>query len=512
VNLENNDMAATAGVPFLTAFLPEGALVGLQFVQALIVAVLLAVAVTVAGRRNWPLSVRRALFFFLLLALLVTGMSVLPGELLISALPGLLVAAQILGWVGLVECAQGLIIDLFLVGWLKRRPVPRILRDFMTLALALTVFLLALRGTLGVNLSSLLATSAMISVVLGLALQDTLGSFFAGLALQMESPLAIGDWVQIGEHVGRVSQVSWRTVRLVSMDDDELTFPNSLVTRSTLVNFSRPTTAHRCVVDLRIHYRHSPNQVIAALVAALRNHPNLLADPPAHALVWEFGDSHIVYRVRYWIGNYRRINYIRSEVGARLWYGLHRAGIQHAYPVRQLRRESSDDDPGALVDAAMLTIDIFGPLTAAERDNLATGLRRASFGRGEEIIRQGEQGDSLFVILRGRVEVCVASGGQEEVVDTLGAGSFFGEMSLLTGAPRSATVRAVEDAEVVPVTVEAFRRIVARNPAVIGAVTEVISHRRSRLDAAIHEAEAEVAARLAEHNDLLGRVRSFFGV
>ena len=97
------------------------------------------------------------------------------------------------------------------------------------------------------NLSSLLATSAMISVVLGLALQDTLGSFFAGLALQMEAPLAIGDWVQIGEHQGKVSQVSWRTVRIVSMEDDEFTFPNSLVTRSTLVNFSRPTAAHQCV-------------------------------------------------------------------------------------------------------------------------------------------------------------------------------------------------------------------------------------------------------------------------
>jgi len=496
----------------LTAFLPGGSLVGIQFVQALVVAILLAVAVTVAGRKNWPLSVRRAMFFFLLLALLVPGASLLPEEMFARARPGLLVAAQILGWVALVECAQALIVDLFLVGWLKRPPVPRILRDFATLALALTVFLFALRGALGVNLSSLLATSAMISVVLGLALQDTLGSFFAGLALQMEAPLAIGDWVQIGEHQGKVSQVSWRTVRIVSMEDDEFTFPNSLVTRSTLVNFSRPTTAHQCFVAVSIHYRHPPNQVIAALVAAMRDAPNVLADPPAHALVWEFDDSQIVYRARYWISNYRRINYIRSEVGARIWYGLRRAGIENAYPVRLLRRESPAADPGALVDAATLMIDIFSPLTAAERDNLAAGLRRAAFGRGEEIIRQGELGDSLFVILRGRVEVRVTSEGQEEVVDTLGAGSFFGEMCLLTGAPRSATVRAVEDTEVVPVTVAAFRRVVAQNPAVLEAVTGIVSRRRSRLDEAIHEAETEAATRLAEHGDLLERVRAFFGV
>ncbi len=474
-------MTATAGATLLTTFLPGDFFGGLETAQALIAGVVLAVALTVAGRKNWPLSARRALFFFLLLALLILGSSLLPREVFATARPGLLVAAQILGWVALVECAQGLLVDLLLVGWLKRPPVPRILRDFVTLSLALTVFLLALRGPLGVNLSSLLATSAMISVVLGLALQDTLGSFFAGLALQMEAPLAIGDWVQIGEHVGKVTQVSWRTVRIVSMEDDEYTFPNSLVSRATLVNFSRPTTAHQCFVAVRIHYRHPPNQVIATLVDAIRNTPNVLADPPAHALVWEFEDSHIVYRARYWIGNFRRINYIRSDVGGRIWYGLRRNGIENAFPVRLLRRESPTADRGLQVNGGMLDVEILNPLTAAERESLAACLRRAAFGHGEEIIRQGEQGDSLFVILQGRVEVLVASGGQEEVVDTLGAGNFFGEMSLLTGAPRSATVRAVDDVDVVPVTVEAFRRIVATNPTVLEAMTGVVSRRRSRL-------------------------------
>lgn len=492
--------------------IPAGPLSGAQVAQALIIAALLVVAVTVAGRKDWPLAIRRSLFFLLLLALLVVGAAVLPEKYHASARPGLLVAAQILGWVSLVECLQALVVDLFLVGWLKRPPVPRILRDFTTLALALTVFLFALRGTLGVNLSSLLATSAMISVVLGLALQDTLGSFFAGLALQMEAPLAIGDWVKIGEHIGMVTQVSWRTVRIVSLDDDEFTFPNSMVTRSALANFSRPTPAHRCFIAVRIPYRHPPNLVIVALTEAMRSAPRLLANPPAHAVVWEFEESSIVYRARYWIGDYRRVNTIRSDVSTRIWYALRRAGIEHAAPVRLLRRGSPADTLAGRVAAAALNVDIFGPLTDAERDFLAGSLRCATFGRGEEIIRQGEQGDSLFVIQRGRVEVLVTSGGEQEVVDTLGVGSVFGEMSLLTGAPRSATVRAVEDTEVVPVTVGAFRRIVEKNPAVLEAVTGVISRRRTRLDAAIHEAEAEAAARLSRHNDLLRRVRSFFGV
>jgi small-conductance mechanosensitive channel/CRP-like cAMP-binding protein len=475
-------------------------------------AALLAVCSAVAARRGWPLSFRRALFFFLLLSLLGFGTALLPPGVRDSWGPGLLAAAQVLAWVGVIECCQGTLFDLVLAGWLGRPPAPRILRDFLTLALALGVLLLALRGALGVNLASLLATSAMITVVLGLALQDTLGSFFAGLALQMEAPLAIGDWVQIGDSQGRVSQVSWRSVRIVNLESDEVTLPNSLVTRSTLVNFSRPDTAHQSFVAVRVHYRHPPNQVIAALVDAVRGTPGVLDDPPAHALLWEFSDSEIVYRARYWIGDYRRVNAIRSDVGARLWYGLRRAGIENAYPVRVHRRDTPAGGAGDPVAGALLRVEIFSPLSGEEIRSLASRVRVQAYGRGETVIRQGDGGDSLFVILRGRVEVLVASRGQEEVVDTLGPGSCFGEMSLLTGAPRSATVRALEDVELAPVAAEAFRRIVAENQAVLEAVAGIVGRRRSRLDAAIREAESEAAARSEEHRALLERIRAFFGV
>lgn len=497
---------------FLTTLFPYGSLGGGGFARTLLVALLLTAAITVAGRKNWPLAIRRALFFCLLLALLLLAATLLPADSLAAAQNGLFVAVLLLAGVALVEFAQCLLVDLLLVRWLKRPSPPRILRDFVTVALALTVFLVSLRGMLGFNLSSLLATSAMISVVLGLALQDTLGSFFAGMALQMEAPLAIGDCVQIGEFQGTVVQVSWRAVRILNLDRDEVSFPNSLVTRSTLINFSRPTPAHLCAVEVHLPYRHPPTVVIAALTEAMQGLPGVLDDPPCHALIWSYTESAILYRARYFIADFRRINSIRSDVGARLWYALHRAGIENAYPVRIHRLEAQTEDRGDRVTDALLRVDILGPLTPDERSGLAQRLRPETFGRGETVIRQGEGGDSLFVILRGRVEVSVASAGQQEVVNTLAAGSVFGEMSLLTGAPRSATVRAVDDVEVVAVTVEAFRRIVSENPAVLEAVTGVVSRRRTRLDAAIHEAEAEAAARSAEHNDLLKRVRSFFGV
>ena len=247
---------------------------------ALPAALLLAAALAVGARRGWPLALRRSLLFFLLASLVALAASLLPDAQRTAALPGLLVAGRILALVGLVELLQYLLLDLALVAWLGRTPPPRILRDFLTLAIALTAFLALLRGTLGVNLASLLATSAMISVVLGLALQDTLGGFFAGLALQLEKPLAGGDWIRIGDQEGRVSQVGWRTVRVVTLDGDEVTFPNSLVTRSTLLNYSRPTAEHRSFVAVRAPYRTPPHEVLAALTEAMQGVPGVLADPP----------------------------------------------------------------------------------------------------------------------------------------------------------------------------------------------------------------------------------------
>ena len=508
-------MKESGGTPFLISWFPESPGAGLHPAVSLIIAVALLLAAFAAGRRNAPLSLRRGLFFFLLLSALLLGSSLLSPPSFVSAGPGLLVAAQILTWVGLFEFVQCLLIDLVRVRWLNRPPVPRILRDFASLAVAIAVFLIALRGTLGVNLTSLLATSAMISVVLGLALQDTLGSFFAGLALQMEAPLAIGEWVRFGEHEGRVTQVGWRTVRIETLDGDEITFPNSLVTRATLQNFSRPALAHRDALPVRISYRHPPHEVLASLTEAMRGVPGVLDDPPPHAVVWEFGESEVRYRARYWIEDYSRANLIRSEVATRIWYRLQRDGIDHAFPARVLKGEAprpSGEEFTRRTAAALLAVDFFAPLTEPERLTLAARLRPQLFARGETVIRQGERGESLFLVTRGRVEVKVASGGEASVVGTLGEGSVFGEMSLLTGDPRTATVVALEDTEVIAVPRAEFRHIAAANPALLEEVARIVSSRRGKLAETIRETEEAAAARAAAHRDLLDRVRAFFGV
>jgi CRP-like cAMP-binding protein len=247
----------------------------------------------------------------------------------------------------------------------------------------------------------------------------------------------------------------------------------------------------------------------------MRDVPGLLGTPPPHALIWEYGESEVVYRARYWIDDYSRDSPLRSDVASRIWYRLRRDGIEHAFPARVLKPDPpcpSPEDVERRTAAALRGVDLFEPLSDAERLALAGRLRPQLFAAGETVIRQGERGDSLFLITRGRLEVRVASEGVESVVSTLEAGSFFGEMSLLTGDPRTATVVALEDAEVVRVAREDFRHVAAANPAVLEGVTRIVSARRDRLAESIRESEEAAAARAGAHRDLLDRVRAFFGV
>jgi CRP-like cAMP-binding protein len=247
----------------------------------------------------------------------------------------------------------------------------------------------------------------------------------------------------------------------------------------------------------------------------MRDVPGVLASPAAHAVVWEFGESEILYRARYWIDDYSRANLVRSDVAARIWYRLRRLGIEPAFPARVLKSDApctAPEEIGRQTAAALGRADLFDPLSDEERLALAGRLRPQLFAAGESVIRQGERGESLFLITRGRVEVRIVSEGVASVVSTLEAGSFFGEMSLLTGDPRAATVVALEDTEVVPVAREDFRHVAAANPAVLEEMTRIVSARRGHLAQTIRESGEAAAARAAAHRDLLERVRAFFGV
>lgn len=380
----------------------------------------------------------------------------------------------------------------------------KILRDVLDFALYVVATIPILKTQLQIDLTSLLATSAILSVVLGLALQETLGNLFAGLALQLERPFSAGDFINVGDHTGRVVQVAWRTTRIETFRQEAVTIPNSNIAKQPLRNFSRGGLPVGIDMTVGVAYDVPPNTVRVEVMAALAEIPLVLKEPAPLCRVSSFGDSAVMYLVRFFIADYGTVSGAQDEVYTRLWYRFSRAGIEIPFPQRVVHTRAattkSDMPHGALLEQ----LDLFAPFSHEERVDLARSAVERRFGRGETLIREGDEGHTFYVIVSG--EVAVARGGTEVVRLTRGA--YLGEMSLLTGEARSATVVAATDLVVLELDRAAFARHFSDHPERAQQMSDLLAKRRSQLDAV---AAATGAPRpQTQARDILARLKEIF--
>jgi CRP-like cAMP-binding protein len=348
----------------------------------------------------------------------------------------------------------------------------------------------------GLDPISLIATGSVLTAVVGFALQGTIANVFAGLALPLEGEFAIGDWVEVGGHVGRIREIKWRSTALVTKDGDTVIVPNNFLITTSVKNYSRPTTVHRVWIRVGFHDRHPPNDVRDMVLDAVRRVPSVLAEPPPDCLAVEFGDDSITYAVRFWIDGFAQADPIAAEVRTRLWYASRRAGFEMPSPSTTVIMETPGTDDGARGRAKALDrVDLFSPLDPDSRAHLANALREQHFGAGEDIIRQDAPGDSLFIIDRGLVDVQVQVDGAHRSLAQLRPGEFFGEMSLMTGAPRQATCTAVTDTVCYVLDQASFRCVLDTRPSLAEDISNILADRQEELTASRDDLSAEARVR-----------------
>jgi small-conductance mechanosensitive channel/CRP-like cAMP-binding protein len=383
---------------------------------------------------------------------------------------------------------------------------PSIVQDAINIGLLLLVATFALGD-------KFLATSAVSAVVIGFALQDTLGNAFAGLAIQSEKPFRVGHWVTIGEHEGRVTEVTWRATKLRTKSGNFVVLPNSEVGKTAITNFSEPVAPTRLFVDVGITYDAAPNRVKGVLKDAIRDCSLILRSPEPQVLVMSFDDSAIRYRIQYWIADYEKDELAWDQVRTSVYYALRRTGIEIPYPIAvEIGREDRPPDVDALArdrEAVLERLDLFAPLTPDQRRQVAASTTLATFGDAEVIVRESDAGDSMFVVVSGAAAILV-NGGTTQVAVTE-AGGYFGEMSLLTGEPRSATVRAVGDTTVLEIPAAVFRGLAQSSPHAVEQVGVAAATRRLELDR-VRAATAAAAAVADVPGTLLAKMRRFLGI
>src|SRR5687767_11261515 len=335
---------------------------------------------------------------------------------------------------------------------LKRIDAPQLIRNIFSIV-GFTIFFLVAFTFLfpDVNLGALFTTSAIFGVILGLALQDTLGNFFSGISLQADRPFQVGDVITVGaqRHTGVVEEISWRAVKIRTFQNHVVLVSNSTAAGEELEVSPRDNLNAR-LVFFNTLYSDSPVKTIHVVREAVRDAENVSQKITPIVRIRNLGDNGVDYEVKYWLDDYAKYNDTDALVRQRIWYAFRRAGLNFAYPTRTLHIERAalrDRDGGAIVER-LAAVDIFAPLSAEETVMLAKAAVRHVFAPGELVIRAGDPGASMFVVHNGRVRVQVSDNGRLRTVATLAEGDFFGEMALFTGEPRTANVVALEETEV----------------------------------------------------------------
>ena len=391
--------------------------------------------------------------------------------------------------------------------------VDRVPERFPTIVQDVIVFtLFALVATLVLE-EKFVTTSAVGAVVAGLALQDTLGNLVAGLAIQVEKPFRLGHWIRLGEWEGEVAEITWRAVKVRTRDGNQVIIPNGELSKSALINYSEPTAPTRVHVEVGAAYEHPPSLVKAAIHESLAHEPLVLDVPPPHVVLSSFADSAITYKAHFWIERLILDEEATNRVRTGIYYSFKRHGISIPFPIQvQYEAELAPSGPTDQMrqgwERLLAGTDLFGLLGEPDRHALAATAAVQLYGDGESIVRQGEPGDSAYVICEGRARVSLDPGDTE--VASLEAGQYFGEMSLLTGEARTANVRALGDCQVLEITADDFRRLIVQNPATIDRIGQSVAERRQGLARA---REANAAPLVHESaTSFVSRIRKFLHV
>ena len=396
--------------------------------------------------------------------------------------------------------------------WLKRtrkgRVTPKIMVEVVDAVLYVVAVTVVLRVTLKVDIGALLATPAILSLVFGLALQETLGNLFAGLSLQAEPPFAVGDWITVGPHTGRVAQTTWRQTRIITFRNESVTIPNSAVAKEHVINFSRTGEGVARDLFVELDYDSPPNAVKEACLGVLEANPRIRRNPPPMFRVSRWGASGIQYQIRYFPDQFEDGDGLADEILTTLWYRVRREGFNIPHPTGRLVVErasrTQSDEPSAL--EALASVDFLRPCKEDALAQIAARSTRRLFGRGEKVVQAGERGETFFVVVSGKLSARRDDGTGEP--ERLGPGDFFGEMSLLADGPHAATVEVAKDATLVCVNREVFGEILRRHEGLGQAVAEILKARDAESKSAT--ADKGKGSMLDDAKNLIGTVRNAF--
>lgn len=381
----------------------------------------------------------------------------------------------------------------------------------------------------GLDISGIITTSAVMTAVLAFSMQDTLGNILGGLALQLDKSIHVGDWITVDDKTGRVVDIRWRYTAIETRTWETVIIPNSQLMKGKFSVLGRrrghPIQWRRPII-FDIGYEHPVGKVIEVAECAIREGhiANVARQPQASCVVLDFSASTVQYVLRYWLTELESDEGTDGEVRARIYAALRRAGIQLPYPIHHIHMTHQDErhEQGMRMRRlqerldALHHVDLFSTLREEEITEIAEHLVYTPFAKGDIITRQGETAHWLYILVTGEADVFLepSNGGVRRWINTLKGGQFVGEMGLMTGAPRSATVIARTELLSYRLDKASFQKILDNRPELAEEISELLTRRQFALDTLQQELNVEATAQqmTRQQNNLRDRILSFFSL
>lgn len=419
----------------------------------------------------------------------------------------------------------------------RRVPVPRLLRDVT----ALLIYAIAVTGIVGLvfarPIGPFWAASGAGAIVIGLALRNVILDLFIGLAVNFDSAFQIGDVIMLaGGPSGRVVELNWRTTRLLTSEGNMVVIPNGKLGESIVTNLSRPDPTSEFEMSVFLDFDVPADRALRVLNAAVRSvtgKAGILDEPAPNARIRGIALQGVEYKIKYFQDpriagpggtaddHLKAPSKAQHEVWKAVLDQLNRAGFQPATPKQDVfhaARPQRQLDMRSLEDRVALLgrVELFQGLTVEERSQLSGQMVEHLFKDGATLIKRGDQGESMFILCEGLLDVRIPlkEGQPESRVAQLQAGMFFGEMSALTGEPRSATIVAATDALVFEISKDHIAALIRSRPELAETIAQAVTARKVRNSEAAAKAGAMALAteKTSMTAQLVGRMLSFFGL
>lgn len=431
-------------------------------------------------------------------------------------------ALDVLFWLGCALLVSRSLTLFVWEGWIRHRtghPVPRLLED-LTTGIVWIIALSIIAGTVfDLPLSGLITTSGVAIAIIGFALRGMISDIFTGIAIGVERPLKPGDWIEVeGHDPGRVIDMNWRATRLQTLDEIIVVVPNSQLGVHAFRNYSQPHRYYRVTAEFILDYRVSAAQAERVLLSAAREIPELRSIPRSPDVVAEeFTERGIKWLMRFWVSDVTRQRPVTDQVLRNVQRNLNYAGLDVPAQRVELSRPAHiaawDDEEGAKRQF-VTGIGLFDALHEDEIKSITDQIKSAFCKAGTAVVTQDEPGQSLFIVKEGVLNVVIRDGsGTESVVGQLAAGSFFGEMSLLTGANRAATVVPALDSVVYEITKDSIEPMLKHRVDLVEHLSRTLAERQmdnqNKQNRSPKDKESATAS-LSQH--LFDRISHFFHI